>query len=206
MIDLHLAKRLFDVGRIHLMASAIAELWRRIGRFAKRTVEPGAVLGRVRHDARLHEARARRAPGGWRQCGRPSCPTARRSPPRRRRARVPPAPDGSTVASLRISSPSTMPQCPCEVYSHRHTSVITTRSGTSRLIARIADCTGASGSAASDPVSSLLSGTPKSRTPRTPSARAAAASLTASSTESWKTPGIESTSRRTPSPSQTKSG
>ena len=40
----------------------------------------------------------------------------------------------------------------------------------------------------------------------TPSACAAAASFTASSTERLKTPGIDGTSRRTPSPSQTKSG
>jgi hypothetical protein len=57
----------------------------------------------------------------------------------------------STVASLRISSPSTMPQWPCDVYSQRQTSVITSTSGSSRLIARMADCTGASGSEASEP-------------------------------------------------------
>ena len=39
-----------------------------------------------------------------------------------------------------------------------------------------------------------------------PSACAAAASLTASSTDRLQTPGIEGTSRRTPSPSQTNSG
>jgi hypothetical protein len=40
----------------------------------------------------------------------------------------------------------------------------------------------------------------------TPSPFAAATSLTASSTERLKTPGIDGTSRRTPSPSQTNSG
>src|SRR5258706_5116963 len=40
----------------------------------------------------------------------------------------------------------------------------------------------------------------------TPSARAALVSFTASSTERLQTPGIDGTSRRTPSPSQTNSG
>ena len=52
----------------------------------------------------------------------------------------------STVTSLAISSSTTMPQCPCDVYSHRHTSVTTSMPGTSRLIARVAACTGPSGS------------------------------------------------------------
>ena len=111
-----------------------------------------------------------------------------------------------TVTSLTISSPSRMPQWPCDVYSHRQTSVITTRSGTCRFISRTADCTGASGSAASEPTASLRSGRPNRSTPGTPSAFAAAASLTASSTDNWKTPGIDETSRRMPLPSQTKSG
>src|SRR5688572_4417422 len=111
-----------------------------------------------------------------------------------------------TVTSLTISSPSRMPQCPCEVYSQRQTSVMTIRSGTWRFISRTAHWTGASGSAASEPTASLRSGRPNSSTPGTPSAFAAAASLTASSTDSWKTPGIDGTSRRTPLPSQTNSG
>ena len=52
----------------------------------------------------------------------------------------------STVASFTTSSSTRMPQCPCEVYSQRHTSVTTSRPGTSRLIARTAACTGASAS------------------------------------------------------------
>ena len=55
-VDLHLAQRLVDVGRIHLVAAPIAELRRRIGGFAERTVEPRAVLGRVGHDGRALEA------------------------------------------------------------------------------------------------------------------------------------------------------
>ena len=48
----------------------------------------------------------------------------------------------STVASLSTSSPSTTPQCPWSVYSHRQTSVITTRSGSACLSARTVACTG----------------------------------------------------------------
>ena len=51
-----------------------------------------------------------------------------------------------TVASLTISSPSRMPQCPWEVYSQRQTSVTTSRPGAARLMARTAACTGAAGS------------------------------------------------------------
>jgi hypothetical protein len=112
----------------------------------------------------------------------------------------------TTVGSFRISSPSTMPQWPCEVYSQRQTSVMTRSSGSARLRARIASCTGASGSEASDPLSSLVSGRPNRITAPMPSARAAVASRTASSTESWNTPGIELTSSRTPSPPRTNSG
>ena len=42
-----------------------------------------------------------------------------------------------------------------------------------------------------DPTASLSSGRPNSSTPGTPSAFAAAASFTASSTDSWNTPGID---------------
>ena len=48
----------------------------------------------------------------------------------------------STEASLSISPSSrTIPQCPWSVYSHRQTSVITTRSGWASLIARVASWT-----------------------------------------------------------------
>ena len=113
-----------------------------------------------------------------------------------------------TVASLSTSPPSTRPQWPCEVYSHRQTSVATSMSGVSRLIARTAACTGASGSSAALPASSLSSGRgrPNSRTDRTPSPAAAAVSATARSTDNWNTPGIDGTSRRTPPPAQTNRG
>ena len=90
----------------------------------------------------------------------------------------------STVTSLRMVSPSRMPQWPCDVYSQRQTSVTTATSSSRPRIARIAVCTGAAGSAAAVPCSSLWAGSPNSSTARTPSARAAAASSTAASTES----------------------
>ncbi len=54
--------------------------------------------------------------------------------------------------------------------------------------------------------SSFSAGSPKSSSPPIPSAAHASASFTASSTERLKTPGIELTSLRTPSPGQRKSG
>ena len=101
-----------------------------------------------------------------------------------------------------------MPQWPCDVYSQRQTSVATSMAGVSCLIARIAACTGAAASSAALPTSSLssLRGRPNSRTERTPSRAAAAVSETAWSTDNWYTPGIDGTSRRTPSPSQTNRG
>ena len=39
------------------------------------------------------------------------------------------------------SDVSTRPQCPCDMYSHRQTSPISSRPGTSRLMARAAFCT-----------------------------------------------------------------
>ena len=80
--------------------------------------------------------------------------------------------------------------------------------GVSFLIARTAACTGAAASSAALPASSLssLRGRPNSSTDRTPSRAAPAASATAWSTDNWYTPGIDGTSRRTPSPSQTNRG
>ena len=47
----------------------------------------------------------------------------------------------SRVGSLRITPPSTIPQCPWLVYWQRHTSVMTSRSGTVSFTARTACCT-----------------------------------------------------------------
>ena len=49
-VERDLAHRLANVGRIHLIGAAVAELRRRTGRFAKRTVECRRVLGAVGHD------------------------------------------------------------------------------------------------------------------------------------------------------------
>ena len=51
-----------------------------------------------------------------------------------------------TLSSFLISPSTTTPQWPCEVYSHRQTSVITRMFGSAFLIARTAACTGASAS------------------------------------------------------------
>src|SRR5262249_27570769 len=45
-----LAERLVAVGRVHLVAGAVAELGRRFGGVAERTVETGSVFGCVAHD------------------------------------------------------------------------------------------------------------------------------------------------------------
>ena len=52
----------------------------------------------------------------------------------------------SRVRSFTISPSCTTPQWPWSMYSHRQTSVITTSSGTSSLMARIASWTTPSGS------------------------------------------------------------
>ena len=52
----------------------------------------------------------------------------------------------SSVTSLTISPSCTTPQWPWSMYSQRQTSVITTRSGNSSLMARTAICTTPSGS------------------------------------------------------------
>ena len=99
-----------------------------------------------------------------------------------------------------------MPQCPCDMYSHRQTSPISSRPGTSRLMARVAFCTMPSSAHAPVAISSLVSGSPNRITLGMPSAFTSAHSFTASSMERLNTPGMERTSLRTPSPGQTNSG
>ena len=62
--------------------------------------------------------------------------------------------------SLSTSPSRTIPQWPCDVYSHRQTSVITTSSGWASFSARTAIWTTPSGSYAPDPASSLDAGIP----------------------------------------------
>ena len=56
MSSADLADRLLGIGRVHLVAAPVAELRRRVGGLAERTVEARAVLGGVGHDRDLLEA------------------------------------------------------------------------------------------------------------------------------------------------------
>ncbi len=103
----------------------------------------------------------------------------------------------------------TKPQCPCAVYSHRQTSAIITSESSDLLFlqrpqGRLRDAV--VGIRTADPFSSFSAGNPKSNNPPNPSFAAACASFTASSTERLKTPGIDATGLRTPSPGQTNTG
>src|SRR5438034_166366 len=55
-VERDLAQGLVAVGRVHLIAAAVAELRRRFGRVAERAVEAGGVLGRVAHDGQPGKA------------------------------------------------------------------------------------------------------------------------------------------------------
>ena len=188
------------------MAAPVSELRRGVGRIAKRPVERRAVLRRVRDDADAARSRARRAPAVSPQRGRPSCPKARRS------RLLPAACDSATCTRWRdgdviddlfaVEDPAMAVR---GVFAQAH--VRDRRRGRQRrVLARAPPIA----RVLRDPLPRargvLCAGMPNSSTPRTPSALAAAASLTASSTDSWYTPGIDGTSRRTPCPSHTKSG
>ena len=101
---------------------------------------------------------------------------------------------------------ATMPQCPCDMYSHRQTSPMISMLGNlplDRARRLLHDSVVAQAPVAT---SSFFSGS-RTRSPTdTPSDRASRASFTASSTERLNTPGIERTSLRTPSPGQTNRG
>ena len=109
-------------------------------------------------------------------------------------------------SDLGLTAGRTIPQCPCDMYSHRHTSPMISRSGTSLLMARAARCTIPSSAQAPVATSSFFSGSPKRMTAGTPSAWVSRASCTAWSTERLKTPGMERTSLRTPDPGQMNMG
>ncbi len=112
----------------------------------------------------------------------------------------------SSVSSFWTTPSRTTPQCPCDVYSHRHTSVITMRSGTASFSARTPRCTTPSSAKLPEPSSSLASGMPKRMTAGMPSSATSRPSLTSSSTDVWATPGMDWTGLRTPSPGTTNSG
>ena len=100
----------------------------------------------------------------------------------------------------------TTPQCPCDMYSHRHTSPIIISSGSSRFSARAACCTIPFSSHAPVAASSFFSGRPNKITAGMPSPCASRASFTSSSTERFATPGIDETGLRTPLPGQANKG
>ena len=89
-------------------------------------------------------------------------------------------------------SRATMPQWPCEVYSHRQTSAMITSDSAweDSLIARKPRWTMPSAAHAPLPRSSFSSGIPNSSSPPIPRAAQASTSFTASSMERLKTPGM----------------
>jgi hypothetical protein len=116
-------------------------------------------------------------------------------------------PSSSSVMSLSTApSDRTTPQWPCDMYSHRQTSVMTTSSGSASLIARVASCTTPSSSYAPEACSSLCAGMPNSSTAGTPRSCTAAASSTACEIDSRSIPGIASIGFRTSVPSSTNIG
>ena len=110
------------------------------------------------------------------------------------------------VSSFKICSPSTKPQCPCEVYSQRQTSATTSREGYFFLIWRMALCVMPSGAYACEPTASFSLGIPKISTPAMPLAATSASISSMRSTEYWNTPGIEGIGFLIFSPSITKMG
>jgi hypothetical protein len=123
-----------------------------------------------------------------------------------RRARVASLSTTSSGPGAPTLAGSSRPQWPWSVYSHMHTSVITTSPGTCSFSARTARGMIPASSYAPDPTASFFSGTPKRITERTPASYPACASATSSSTESWNTPGIDFTGVWTFLPGTAKSG
>src|SRR5436305_1392653 len=74
----------------------------------------------------------------------------------------------SSVASLSTSSSRRTPQCPCDVYSQRQTSVSRSSSGKRPRSSRRARCTTPSSAQAPEPSASLSSGMPNRMTDLTP--------------------------------------
>jgi len=131
------------------------ELRRALRRLAEGSVESRRILGGIRHIGRLGNPRIKRAPD------RPTRPSniseGQPYPPRFRvRCRLPHEQFHRFVVHDLV--PRTMPQWPFEVYSHKHTSVTSARSGTSFFTARRADCTTPCLSYAPDPTSSFAGG------------------------------------------------
>src|SRR4051812_8852844 len=98
------------------------------------------------------------------------------------------------------------PQWPWLVYSHRHRSAMTSRSGWAALIARVASCTAPSSSHAPEPSSSFAAGMPDNSPGGWPAPRAAPASATTSASDRRSTPGMAAIGARPSRPSSTNRG
>jgi hypothetical protein len=101
----------------------------------------------------------------------------------------------SIEASFATSPFSITPQCPCEVYSQRHTSVTSTRSGYRSRSERNARWTMPSAAYAPVPSSSLASGIPNRITAERPRPSSSSASRERSSTEKRPSAGSSSFAR-----------
>ena len=148
----------------------------------------------------------------WRAPGRPSCRWAPRCPRPASAWLAAVRASSFSVGSFRISRAApcprwTMPQCPCAMYSHRQTSVMTSRVG--QLLLQqphglLHDAV--AGIGAARPWRPSCPGCRTAAPPARPAAWAAAASRTSSSGESWNTPGMASMGRRSLRPDRANSG
>ena len=157
-------------GRVLLVGHPVAGQ-RRLDRLAERPVERGGVLRRVRQERNVRVAGARPAPRGPRRPGRPSSRTGPSTcAPARACATRHLGVHARASRRCRPSRPApSTPQCPCEVNSSRHRSLMTTvASPTSATTSRIATLRMPSGSTAAEPTSSRVDGTPNSISPPTP--------------------------------------
>ena len=129
-VEVDLAHGLAQVGAVHLVGLAVAELRRGVGRLAEGPVEGRRELRRVAEDGRLRAAFARRARARM-AATRPSIMSlgATTSAPALAWLTAVRA-SSSSVGSLSTSKPSrlsiTTPQWPWLVYSHRQTSAMST--------------------------------------------------------------------------------
>ena len=191
-VEQRLAHRLAPVGRVHLVAAAVAERRRRAGRLAERPVEGRGELRRVGEDRRFGEAL-----GVELLADRADAPVhhVRGRDHVGAGARVA---DGGAREQLergvvvdRCRRPRSTPQWPWAVYSHRHTSVITSRSGT-RLLDRARPPAARRPPRPTPPSPARPSrrGRRTASPRRRPSAAASPASATAAAIDRRSTPGI----------------
>ena len=118
-------------------------------------------------------------------------------------ARRPSQPSVASLSTTSAGSRLSGPQWPWDVYSQKHASAITYRPLFARRSAWIACCTTPSGPKAPLACSSLLSGTPKISTLRSPRSSSSRPCSTNRSTDICAMPGIDATGRRTPRPGTT---